>query len=163
MFGFGNSGVTLRVRGDRATKRALMKLTPRLRRRVLAKATRDAMRPTLKQAKANAPRRKTRKGAAVKGGQLRKSLKLRAMKRSRVKVGAYVATAGGWFKGRQFYGAFQEFGWKAGKRGSDNRTEIEGRHFAEQAYKSERRGALRLFTDLVRRNLKQAIETGGVK
>jgi hypothetical protein len=44
----------------------------------------------------------------------------------------------GFFRGDEFYGAFQEFGWKAGKRGRFNRRSIPGKHFMQRA--AERKG-----------------------
>jgi HK97 gp10 family phage protein len=119
-------------------------------------ALRAGGKPVLAAAKANAPK---------KSGSLRKSLKLRAGKRSR--RGIYVVTLllstskdDNLFTGKAFYGAFQEFGFKLGKRIGGKATRdgrkvsqrlllggrwitlkagkyIAGRHFLEQAHKQK--------------------------
>ena len=73
------------------------------------KSTREALRPVADQVKATAPRRT---------GRLSRSVKVRSLKRSRVRVGSRVTVSGtaSNFKGRGFYGGFIEFGWKAGRR-----------------------------------------------
>jgi hypothetical protein len=43
---------------------------------------------------------------------------------------------GTFFVGDQFYGGFQEFGWKPGKRGGPRGAEIPGKHFMEKAFKA---------------------------
>jgi HK97 gp10 family phage protein len=133
--------------GDKQVMARLKGVIPRLRKKALTKAARVAMRPLLSSAKQKAPK---------KSGALRKSLKMRTMKRSRVKVGVYIATSDKFFQGETFYGAFQEFGWHTGKRAAnlrtkgqwsgvggeqDKRTMVPGKHFIEQAYLSGREGA----------------------
>jgi HK97 gp10 family phage protein len=145
--------------GDKQVMARLKGIAPRLRKKALTKAARMAMRPLLQAAKANAPKA---------SGALRKSIKMRAMKRNRRGVvGVYVATGEKFFKGDQFYGGFQEFGWKTGprrpsKEGSKfiepgrpgalrinqeslkryrNRRQVLGRHFIERAYTQGREGA----------------------
>ncbi len=51
-------------------------------------------------------------------GRLARSIRLRAMKRSRSRVGARITTNAydNLYQGKTFYAAFQEFGWKTGKR-----------------------------------------------
>ena len=160
---------SLRVRGDKAVERGLKRIVPRLRKRVLTKAMRVAMRPIMRAAKSRAPRQ---------SGTLKKAIRMRAMRKSRVRVGIYVAGAEQWFQGDQFYLAFQEFGWHIGKRSSrlrsrgkwsgiggsdDTRRFRPGKHFIEGAFKAGRQKALDTFTSEVRRNLHQAITTGGIK
>lgn len=60
-------------------------------------------------------------------GQLRRSIKVRAGKRSRGSISIRVATADGWFKGEEFYGAFREFGHKIGKRANNEAIGIRKR------------------------------------
>lgn len=96
------------VRGDKALYNALLELEPKMRRKVLQKAANTAMRPVLVAARANAPK---------KSGDLRRSIKSKTLKRNRKGyIGQRVITSDDWFKGEQFYGAFQEFGWKTGIR-----------------------------------------------
>lgn len=59
----------------------------------------------------------TAKGMAPrKTGALSAAIKTRAIKRSRNYVGLKTTVGESWFQGEQFYGAFQEFGWKSGNR-----------------------------------------------
>lgn len=77
--------------------------------------------------------------APVKSGALRKSVKVRARKRSRSGIGVRVSTSAddsAW-GGDQFYGAFQEFGWKAGGRRISGR---EARRIASQEIVGRRIG-----------------------
>lgn len=82
--------------------------------------------------------------SAVKGntpvetGALRRSLKVKAMKRSRSGVGVMAKFGDGWYQGETFYGAFIEFGHKIGKSG-----EVKGTHFMQNAAKGVRRAASR--------------------
>ena len=139
--------LTLSARGDKAILKKLKGLLPKVRRKVISKAAKTAMRPVLSAAKSNAP---------TKSGRLRKSLRLRALKRNRKgKIGVTVSTSAKWFAGDEYYGAFQEFGWKAGKRTNamrrknnvepDERKQIPGKHYVENAYKSHGEQALRSF------------------
>lgn len=145
--------IRVAMHGDKQVMSRLKGVVPRLRRKVLGKAARIAMKPLLQNAKANAPKGKT--------GLLRKAIKLRAMKRSRVKVGVYIAIGDKMFEGQTFYGAFQEFGWRVGKRDKslrqrgiwsgvgtdqDKRQEVPGRHYIEDAYKHGRAAAVERFT-----------------
>lgn len=109
--------------------RRLNELEPKVRKKIIRQAMRPAMKMIRQDAIARAPR---------KTGQLRKSIKVRAFKRSRTKIGVSVTTAKGWFKGEAFYGGFQEWGWKQGKRAlGAGRRHIPGHGFMEGAYLSK--------------------------
>lgn len=105
-------------------------------RAAIRKALRAGAKATQKVAKGSLPK---------KTGKLRRSLKVRAIKRSRKKLGVTVTTGadGSAFKGKAFYGGFQEFGWKTGKRkhrrsgavpigGGQFRTHVGGRRMRKQ-------------------------------
>lgn len=142
----------------------LKALEPKVKNKICRQALRKAAKPVATVAKQLAPK---------KTGQLRKAIKVRAMKRSRRGVGIEVLTGKDFFQGDQFYGAFQEFGWHAGprkaskkrgyKRIGDKRRWIEGKHFLEGAY--DRQGqaskeiALRLIAQGIN-NLKAASTNG---
>lgn len=153
--------IALWVRGDARVLSKLKEIVPKLRRKVLSKAARTAMRPVLAAAKANSPH---------KTGSLRQSLRMRALKRNRRgRVGVRVGTSRQWFKGDEFYGAFQEFGWKSGKRMrksqvdagiQDNRKQIPGKHYVENAYLSHGQQALNSFMQSVTEQI-DAITRGG--
>ena len=127
------------------------------------------MRPVLAQARQNAP---------VKTGALKKAIKLRSLKRSRTgRIGVRVAISEDWFKGnKQFYGAFQEFGYHIGKRDrklrrrrvwsgiggvDDKRRKVEGLHYIERAYQSHGEGALRTFISEVPKMIDREMGIGG--
>lgn len=95
---------TIQIRGGEELAAALESLGPAMEKKILRSAMREAAKPILDDAKRRAP---------VLTGQLRKSLKIRAIKRNRKgQVGVVISTAKGFFKGDEFYGAFHEFGTK---------------------------------------------------
>lgn len=134
----------------------------------IRKASRVALRPVADRAKSNAPKR---------SGRLRRSIKVRAMKRSRSRIGARVTSSGTDhnFKGRTFYGGFQEFGWRAGRRTRNSdfgvkkrkrrtaaqsataaerdsaRRPIKGREFMKRAARSHKQIALRIYRNEIKR------------
>ena len=72
--------------------------------------------------KALKPAQQTAKSIAPRDtGKLRRAIRIRVLKRSRKRVGARVTIGSheSMFKGRTFYAAFQEYGWKTGKRASN--------------------------------------------
>lgn len=103
--------ITAVLTGSEELNRKLLELTSKQAKEAIRKSARPALAPTLAAAKANAPK---------KSGRLQRSIKIRAIKRSRSRVGARVTTAktDNQFSGRTFYAAFQEWGWKTGKRKS---------------------------------------------
>ena len=90
------------VTGARETIAALGLMETALEKKVLRTAMREAARPILEHAKAHAP---------VRTGLARRSLKIRAIKRTRKgNVGVVVQTRDGDFKGDAFYVSFYEYG-----------------------------------------------------
>lgn len=145
--------------GDKQLLKRLRELQPKLQKRGLTKAARLAMKPMHAKAKSSAPK---------ESGTLRKSIKLRAMKRSRVRVGMHISTSESMFEGKTFYGAFQEFGWHVGKRDNklrsrgkwsgigtelDKRKFIPGKHFIEETYQNGKEKAARQFVDETEKQL----------
>lgn len=67
----------------------------------------------------------------VRTGKLRKSIKIRAIKRSRVNSGVRLALSGEGFTGDAFYGGFIEYGFRPGRRPgkgkADTRRKVAGR------------------------------------
>ena len=123
-------GIKFAVTGDIALNKALKALGSKLALKLERKALRQVAKPVLADAKANAPVGET--------GDLKRALKLRAMRRSRTRIGMQIVTSKGWFQGDTFYGAFQEFGWKTGKRGSDNRKQIPPKLYVTKAYEKHK-------------------------
>lgn len=97
------------VTGDAEINRKLAALAGPTAKAAIRKASRAALRPVAAAAKANAPRRT---------GLLSRSIKIRAMPRSRQRFGSMVTSSGSGrqFGGKTFYGAPQEYGWQAGRR-----------------------------------------------
>jgi len=90
--------------GDKALDKKLSTLEGKVRNKIARKAIRKAAKPVLDAAKANVP---------VESGKLRKSLTIRALRKSsknKFRVGARVTTRDGLFSGETFYGGFVEFG-----------------------------------------------------
>ena len=79
-----------------------------LRNKIIRQELRKAAKVTLLPlAKSRMPKRT---------GTLRKNLKIRAIKRSRVNSGVRLALSSKDFTGDAFYGGFIEYGWRLGKR-----------------------------------------------
>jgi uncharacterized small protein (DUF1192 family) len=104
------------------------------------------------------------------GGALRKSIKLRVMKRRSTSkyVGMKVATSDKWFVGDEYYAAFQEFGWHVGKRTkemlrkdwdreSDTRKFIPGKHYMEDVYKELGPAALSKFISIMPKEIAKLV------
>jgi HK97 gp10 family phage protein len=137
--------VTIVVSGEKELARRIRALPDDVRNKVLKRAAREAMKPALAVARRNSPK---------KTGLLRKSLKSKAQRNKlRGWVGQIIETREGWFGGETFYGAFQEFGWHVGKRRNslrsrgewggiggpqDNRKFVEGKHFVEKTFDTEK-------------------------
>ena len=64
--------------------------------------------------------------APVKSGATRAAVKLKAMRRSRTRVGMMISVGAGWFKGTEFYAGFVEFGHRIGKRLSKGKLAATG-------------------------------------
>lgn len=139
-------GITISMTGGPQLEKALSELESKVAGSVARKALRDAARPILATVKmltpvATMPYRRNR--AWVGGGGLRSAMVSRVPRRRRPGwLAMVIGTKAGWFKGMTFYGGFQEWGWKTGKRGSANRRQIPGRHFVERAFGAARDVAL---------------------
>jgi len=95
--------------GSEELNRKLAALTNQQAREAIRKAARPALKPCLQTARRVAPKR---------SGKLRRSIKIRAIARSRTRIGARVTASASdtLYSGKTFYGGFQEWGWRAGKR-----------------------------------------------
>lgn len=92
------------ITGDKELDRLLKGLPLAAQKKLSRKATRKAAKEiVLPDAKARVP---------VDTGELEESLVVKAIKRSRNRIGHMVATKDGFYAGDQFYGAFIEFGTK---------------------------------------------------
>jgi HK97 gp10 family phage protein len=138
---------SIRLEGAKDLQRRLKSLPAK----VAGKVTRQALRAGAKifqaQAASNAPVRK---------GLLSRSIKVRAAKRSRGRVGIVVQTSQGFFKGATFYGAFQEFGWRVGRRAlGATRRLVPGKHFIKSAFDSRKAEALQVVTEQLRAGIER--------
>lgn len=147
--------------GDTELREKLRELTNAEARKAVQGATRESAKVIAAQVKSNAP---------VKSGSLRRSIKVRAIRRSRKRIGMRITTWSGdnLYQGKQFYAAFQEFGWKTGSRRNTRdaiakgegkrlaslanvkaRRQVEGSHFMLAAAKSKRAAAVALFKSVI--------------
>lgn len=127
--------LTFEISGLQEVMRRLDELEPRVQKRVLRKAVKAEMSETVVPAVLSY----VPLGAT---GKLAQSVRLKQAKRSRKRSGIRFSVSigkDGFYTGKEFYGAFLNFGWKAGKRTGWNaasRRQIEGRHFMEKAFAS---------------------------
>jgi HK97 gp10 family phage protein len=158
--------------GSEELNRKLAELSGPKAKMAIRKASRVALRPVAEQAKSNAPR---------KSGRLGRSIKVKAIRRSRSRVGARVTSSGTdhQFKGRTFYGGFQEYGWKSGRRTRNAdfgvsrrkrrtaaqsaaatardsaRRQVPGKQFMKRAARSKRQVALGIYRSETRRWIRE--------
>jgi HK97 gp10 family phage protein len=107
-------------------------------RKRVSRALREASKLILDRAIENAPE---------KTGELKDSLTIKAMRRKKGRVGFRVTCGEGWFKGRTFYGAFQEFGT----------SHQPARPFIRPAYDTEKSACEQVILD----GLWQAVQDAG--
>jgi HK97 gp10 family phage protein len=106
--------VTAVLTGDEALNRKLATLTGPQQKKAVRQAARQAMRPVLAQAKANAP---------IRSGALRRNIRIQALRRSRSRIGVNVTASGKSMQpGQAYYGGMQEFGWRVGRRVRSNQA-----------------------------------------
>ena len=133
---------------DKELIRKLERFTRRDAKRAVRRGTRAGAKIVIPRARELAPVLKKRTKRRMPG-LLRRAIRVRAAKRSRRYIGAVVILGAGFFKGETFYGAFQELGWKTGKRGSENRKQIPGKHFMERAAKEKEDEAVRVASEII--------------
>lgn len=143
--------MTLTLQGGKELERKLKTLPTRIRNKVVRTALRSG---------AKLVQAETKQLAPVATGLLRKSLKVRAMKRKKGRIGINVQMGAGDYKGETFYGAFVEYGHKVGKRpgkldkAADSRGSVAGKHFMDEAFENKAQDA----ADLIESQLKAGIE-----
>lgn len=142
--------VTFILTGSDRLNAKLRALTTQQAKAAIRSEARPALQPTLREARALCP---------VREGKLRRSIKVRAIRRSRTRVGMRVTTSksDNAFSGKTFYGGFINWGWKVGKRRrvslrrsrtdtSDTRKKIAGTNFMNRAARRTRYTALRIYS-----------------
>lgn len=96
----------INLKGEKALIKSLEQFPDKVQKTIMKSAIRKAAKPLVAQAKENTP---------VESGALKKSMKLRAIKRSRknkYRVGFLIGSSDKNFTGEQYYGSFLEFGTK---------------------------------------------------
>jgi hypothetical protein len=77
---------------------------------------------------------RARELAPAASGRLRAAIRVRAGRSGQGSFSFLASVGAKNFAGDQYYGAFQEFGWKSGSRkAGGNRKEIPGKHYMQQA------------------------------
>lgn len=160
----------LSVKGDKELQRKLSRLSKDATNRVMTRALLRAGSVLEDQAKQNAPR---------KTGRLANSIRTHLSgidfsNTSRVVVN--VETNDRWFGGKTFYGAFQEFGWRVGRRLRRGRTlfrkavrfvrnrlrkKIPGKHYIKRALDSHGRIAQEAAIEEIRAGIEREASRGG--
>lgn len=127
---------TVIITGDKKVNRMLRRLSAKEGKAAVRKAARPALKPLLKEARANAP-----KGAT---GQLKKNVKIKALPRSRKHVGARVTSGPGKATNDgEFYGGFLDLGTK----------KIEANRWLREAADSKRKSVLAIYGKLLRKEI----------
>ncbi len=125
--------LTMVTTGDESLNRALQRLQGPRQKKAVRKASREALKPLAAATKSAAPRLT---------GRLARAIKVRALPRSRVKIGTRVTIGAGMFKGETFYGGFVVYGHLTGKRGSENRKEVPANEFMRTTAKAKKSSVL---------------------
>lgn len=141
------------IEGADQLRKKLLALEPRIAKKVVRQAVRPAAKLIQDAAKAN---------VAVDTGKLKRSLKVRSLKRSRNRIGVQVSTnsTDNLFKGNTFYGGFLEYGHRLGKRtnaqkrkgykGPDSRKMVPAKPFMKPAFEAKKNEAGQMIVDLLR-------------
>lgn len=161
------------ITGVKELMEKLDQFEPKLRKKILRKTLRKAAKPVLATARRYVP---------VDTAALKKSLKVRALKRSRRhkhRVGIAVMTSEGWFKGDEYYGAFVEFGHRVGKRTrkverlrrsrfaiaralaglADSRPRVEPKKYMHPAYELNKVTVMQVFREELRHEIEAVAKT----
>lgn len=139
--GYTNQGFEIKIQGLEQLRKKLDVLGKTGVKRAMRPALRAGQKVITKAAQAAAP---------VRTGLVQRNIKTRAIRRSRKHFGMRTVLGEGFYKGKTFYGAFQEFGWKTGSRNVRTlpRRQIPGKHFMEKAAKANARAVGDLIVNL---------------
>jgi HK97 gp10 family phage protein len=120
----------LSLQGDQELINKLRELTKSEFKTATQIGAKKALEPVQKTARAIAPK---------ETGKLRRAIRVRVLKRSKKRVGARVTVGNhdSMFKGRRYYAAFQEYGWKLGKRANNQDLGIAKRKRRTSAQREE--------------------------
>lgn len=152
--------VTVVLTGDKKVNRMLREISGTQGKSVIRKAARAGIKVVLPAAKRYAPSRT---------GLLRRNIKVRTLRRSRTRVGARITIGAESFQGKTFYGAFQEWGWRVGKRQGltkaalATRPKVPGKFFLKRAADSKRNSALIVYHAAIKRGVEEIARKNGAR
>jgi HK97 gp10 family phage protein len=145
---------SFKIEGADKIDAALSAIEKNVAKKIARKALREGGKIILKEAKSNAPK---------ESGALKKSIKLRAGKsKKKGRASVVIGTGAKWFQGDQFYGAFLEFGHKAGSRKlGDARKQVEAKPYLAPAGEAKAAEAARKVVDSIWEQLANYWHEGG--
>lgn len=138
--------------GDKKLDKTLRDLEPKVRRKTMVAAMREGAKKIEKVAKQYAPVGKPQPGKPEhQPGTLKKSIKVRAAKRSRRTFGVDVRIGDKNWQGDAWYGSAVEFGSK----------KQEGQHFLERAYDEKGKEVRDFVLKEIRAGIERLASQGG--
>jgi HK97 gp10 family phage protein len=137
MSAFVKKKKAVEMTGAKELDKALSVFIPKIQNKILRKASRESGKIVAIDAKANAPEGDEADydywGKERSPGELKRSLKVRALPRSRTTLGVAIGSSEGMFTGDTFYGGFIEFGWKHANRYGHSGTKVDAKPFLRPA------------------------------
>lgn len=143
--------VDITLTGDKALDKKLAAFTPKVQKKQISNATKAVAQGVAKGAQALAPMEQDYSRENIKPGTLKRSIKVRTLKRSRVKQGHIVITLRKAFGGMDaIYPSFVEFGSQ----------EQEAQPFMRRSLKSQETAAISKFRKELQRAISEHSVTG---
>ncbi len=142
-----NASIFGQLEGAEELLASMARLPAAVERQVMRPALREGAKVAMKEIKSRAPR---------EDGDLYKSFKVRAIPRSRTKIGARVIVDRKSLHMHQqegFYAAMQELGWRPGRRGSNRgNAPVKGRRYMREGlYQSQPEVRAKIISEARRR------------
>lgn len=104
--------------------------------------------------------RETVHASPVVSGKMKKSYKVRAMKRKRGRIGVQIQSGEGFFQGETFYAGFVVLGHRVGpRRLGDARRKVDPNEFMKIAADKAAPGAIRVLNETVKAELEKPISS----
>lgn len=155
-------GVTVSVQGDKQLIARLKKLRTTDANKMIRKGLRAGAKVVQRATVAQSPVGPGRKDR--KPGTLKRSFKVRAMKRKLGRIGILVQSGKGFFKGETFYSGFVVLGHKVGSRTLGNaRSQVAANEFMKRAADKSAPEAIRILEETVKRELDAMKTTATIK
>lgn len=130
----------IKLEGAKELEKKLKSLEPKIAKKLVRQSLRKAAKPILAVARTKCP---------VDTGTLKKSIKIRAMRRKKNSFGVLVGTALKWFTGDTFYGAFVEFGT----------SKMSARPFMRPAFDEKKGEAEEILKQEITSGINEAVKT----